>query len=100
MHSSEASEDFPRRESANDPFRYWSYADLQERRIVGSRADLHRKQKHWGFPLGIVLSGGGTGCSVLYRISDVASWLEAREAKALRSGPVARRKAINGPLAR
>ena len=72
--------------SPPDPHAFWNYLDLAERRIVGGRTDLVRKQQMHGFPLGLVLTGG-RGSRVLYRVSDVTEWLERREALALVSGP-------------
>jgi len=65
-------------EQDDDSFYYWTFKDLQARRIIGSRTDLHRKQKFFGFPSPIVLTGGA-GASALYRIVDVKAWLVARE---------------------
>jgi hypothetical protein len=69
-----------------DRFRFWRYADLKERRIVGSRSSLFRLQQEHGFPRGIVLSGG-RGSAVIYRVDDVVDWLEKRERLGLVSGP-------------
>ena len=43
----------------DDPrFWYWSYRDLEARKIVGTPTDLHRKQKFYGFPKPVILTGG------------------------------------------
>jgi len=59
-------------------FSYWSFADLQVRRIVSTRSDLHRKQRFFEFPKPVILTGG-RGASALYRVDLVKAWLVARE---------------------
>jgi hypothetical protein len=62
----------------DEAFCYWTFKDLQARRIVASRTDLHRKQRLFGFPRPVILTGG-RGANSIYRISDVKAWLSARE---------------------
>ena len=52
----------------DDHFCYWTFSDMQARRIVASRTDLHRKQRFYGFPRPVVLTGG-VGAAALYRVS-------------------------------
>ncbi|MFA1626062.1 hypothetical protein ACDY96_25910 [Rhizobium mongolense] len=61
-----------------DSFQFWTYADLKARRIVGSRTDLHRKQRYHGFPKAIHLSGVPQRSAASFRVADVVAWLEAR----------------------
>ena len=42
----------------DDAFHYWDYKELNERKIVASRTDLHRKQRLFGFPAATILTGG------------------------------------------
>ena len=65
----------------DDAFCYWTFRDMQARRIVASRTDLHRKQRFYGFPRPVVLTGG-VGAAALYRVSEVKAWLVQREALA------------------
>ena len=69
-----------------DDLRFFTFRDLVERRIVGSRTDLHDKQVRHGFPRSVVLTGG-RGSRALFRGSDVQRWIAEREAMKLRSGP-------------
>ena len=63
---------------SEDAFSYWTFKDLQARRIVASRTDLHRKQRFFGFPRPVILTGG-RGANALYKIGAVKSWLIERE---------------------
>jgi hypothetical protein len=74
----------PAPDAADDAFSYWTFADLQARRIIGSRTDLHRKQRFFGFPKPVVLTSG-RGAAALYRVDLVKAWLAEREALALRN---------------
>jgi hypothetical protein len=69
---------------SDDYFHFWTYKDLQSRRIVSTRTDLHRKQRLFGFPRPVVLTGG-VGAAALYRVAEVKAWLIDREALALRN---------------
>ncbi len=51
---------------------------MHARRIVASRTDLHRKQRLFGFPKPVILTGGKVA-NALYKISDVKFWLAERE---------------------
>ena len=62
----------------DDAFSYWTFKDLQARRIVASRTDLHRKQRFFGFPRPVILTGG-RGANALYKVDQVKSWLTERE---------------------
>src|SRR5262245_40380621 len=62
----------------DDAFSYWTFKDLQARRIVASRTDLHRKQRFFGFPRPVILTGG-RGANAIYKVCDVKSWLIERE---------------------
>ena len=64
--------------SDDNLLRFFTYADLLERRIVGSRTDLSDKQKRHGFPRSVVLTGG-RGSRALFRVSDVEAWVAERE---------------------
>jgi hypothetical protein len=57
-----------------DDVSFWRYADLIDRRIVSSRADLHRKQRLHGFPRSIKFSRA-QGAAALFRASDVRKWV-------------------------
>ena len=65
-------------------FCYWTFKDLQARRIVASRTDLHRKQRLFGFPRPVVLTGG-QGANAIYKIAAVKTWLLERERLAARN---------------
>jgi len=56
-----------------DDFEFWTYADLHKRRIIGSRADLNRKQK-LGFPHPVRLTRTRGG-KALFRVSAVQRWI-------------------------
>ena len=60
--------------NSNDEFSYWTFKDMHARRIVASRTDLHRKQRLFGFPKPVILTGG-KGANAIYRIADVKAWL-------------------------
>jgi hypothetical protein len=62
----------------DDEFRYWTFKDMHARRIVASRTDLHRKQRFFGFPKPVILTGG-RGANALYKVDQVKSWLTERE---------------------
>ena len=62
----------------DDAFSYWTFKDLQARRIVASRTDLHRKQRYFGFPRPVIFTGG-RGANAMYRVIEVKSWLTERE---------------------
>ena len=62
----------------NDEFNYWTFKDMQARRIVASRTDLHRKQQSFGFPKPVILTGG-RGANAIYKVAEVKSWLIERE---------------------
>lgn len=57
-----------------DDVSFWRYADLIDRRIISSRADLHRKQTMHGFPRSIKFSRA-QGATALFRASDVCKWV-------------------------
>ena len=65
----------------DDTFSYWTFKDLQARRIVASRTDLHRKQRFFDFPRPVILTGG-RGANALYKVGEVKSWLIGRESLA------------------
>jgi hypothetical protein len=71
---------------SDDAFSYWTFKDLQARRIVASRTDLHRKQRFFGFPRPVILTGG-RGANALYKVGAVKSWLIARESLANQNTP-------------
>lgn len=68
----------------DDAFHYWDYKELNERKIVASRTDLHRKQRLFGFPAATILTGG-RGANALYRVDMVKTWLAEREALGLKN---------------
>ena len=60
-----------------DRFRFWTFEDLKARRIVGSRTDLHRKQRFYGFPKSIHWMEGRRPAAVFHAMA-VMAWVEAR----------------------
>ena len=68
----------------DDAFCYWTFKDLQARRIVASRTDLHRKQRFFGFPRPVILTGG-RGANAIFKVGEVKSWLIERESLATRN---------------
>lgn len=68
-------------ESQIDDFVFWTYADLEARRIVRGRSDLHRKQHNLGFPRPIRLTQGRRP-GALFRATDVIAWVERMTAEA------------------
>ena len=68
----------------NDDFSYWTFKDMHARRIVASRTDLHRKQRFFGFPRPVILTGG-RGANALYKVDQVKLWLTERERLATQS---------------
>ena len=71
---------------ADDDYSFWTYEDLRARRIVGSRTDLHRKQRYYGFPKPVILTAG-QGAAALFKIAAVKAWLLQREALAATNQP-------------
>src|SRR5262245_39700565 len=68
----------------DDAFSYWTFKDLQARRIVATRTDLHRKQRFFGFPRPVILTGG-RGANALYKVGEVKTWLIEREGLAIQN---------------
>jgi predicted DNA-binding transcriptional regulator AlpA len=64
----------------NDDFAFWRFEDLKERRIIGSRFDLHRKQELFGFPRPVKLDKG-RGATALFPRAAVKEWLRKRLAE-------------------
>jgi hypothetical protein len=60
-----------------DAFMFWSFDDLQARRIVVTRTDLHRKQRLYGFPKPYHLTGGRRPNAV-FKALEVVAWVEGR----------------------
>lgn len=59
----------------------WSFADLQERNICGSRYNLHCLIKFRGFPKPIKAAGAKRQGRALYPAREVMDWLERRAAE-------------------
>ena len=57
----------------DDAYCFWRFADLQERRIVTDRVDLHRKQQR-GFPQAVKFSTG-QGAVALFPVAAVKAWV-------------------------
>jgi predicted DNA-binding transcriptional regulator AlpA len=69
----------------DDAFSFWRFADLVEMRIVTNRADLHNKQKDFGFPKPIRLGGGrGHHGAALFPRDAVKAWIRKRREAASR----------------
>src|SRR4051812_36192101 len=67
-----------------DAFSYWTFRDMHARRIVATRTDLHRKQRLFGFPKPVVLTGGERAAA-LFRVSEVKAWLIGQKTLASRN---------------